>query len=473
MSTWFKRSGNGRAANPRRTGLASRSSSRAEHDPALGSLRTLRLVRALRLRPQVGVVVLLGVVVALAAVGVTAGLVRTSSAKAAGPSTSSASGLTAGPASCPGAAYYPYSLGPSNAGLPLTSSTVICNQTPPEIGPPVPYSESNYGTCLAVSGSSCSLPLTIQSWPECKRNYAMYGSTPPGQFVTVSSLSGLPAAAFYGGTMLELYTGTTTVVVFGQGTSDVMAAASALVPQMVPRMAASLFGSAAPVGPSAVSQATALIEQPATAALLHADALGTGCSGSAAATAATATPTPQSMDLKAPYTYNDPCTDNWVDPINVVWSKFSTNPHYNTVTNLLENWAGLTINDYNYVTVDHQDTKHVNGSCSRDLAQRANDCIACNRDHIRVMFANSTYLVGDAHHDVNTFDFDTPNNDGCGEFGVGHASSTFDGPENSLVTAWRTHGGTASYGWWGNTSPRPQCDDTMVHGSGYPAFLTP
>jgi len=229
--------------------------------------------------------VVLGACAALAFVAVAAGWFRSSAQAASGAGAGSPilSGLTTGPSSCRAAAFYPYSLGQSYNGLPLVSSTVVCNQTPPGMGPPVPYTDYIYGNCHAVSDYGCAPPIEIQAWPECSRDYAMYadasttqptlGSTP----VTVSALPGVPAASFEGGARLEMYTGNTTVVIFGSDTSGTMSAANALVPQMVPRMAASLFGSATPRGPTAMSQATALINQSATATLLRAESLGKGC----------------------------------------------------------------------------------------------------------------------------------------------------------------------------------------------------
>jgi hypothetical protein len=79
------------------------------------------------------------------------------------------------------------------------------------------------------------------------------------------------------------------------------------------------------------------------------------------------------------------------------------------VTTRLENWGGWTHNDYNDlfgiipITPDYQYTVHPDGSCDRDLAQRADDCRFCNRNHVRVLHGNSSYLVGDAHHDFTVW----------------------------------------------------------------------
>jgi len=107
-------------------------------------------------------------------------------------------------------------------------------------------------------------------------------------------------------------------------------------------------------------------------------------------------------------------------------------------------------------------TTHLNGSCTQDLQQQADGCPFCNRRHVRIMYADSTYLVGDAHYDDTVW---------CG--GPAHKASTFDGPENDLVTAWRSHGGSANYGWWGNTRHMQQCDGSYTWSSGYPAFMSP
>lgn len=186
------------------------------------------------------------------------------------------------PAGCPSIQYTPYGFGSSYNGLPLTYSATVCNQPPTDAGPAVPFTDVIYGTCQAASDYGCPAPLEIQSWPECHRNYGSYSNGPvdqqmnPSALTTISTLPGLPAAMFDGGTRLELYTGDTTVVVFGDDTSQVMAAGSALSPQLAPHIAAMLLGHRSPPSPAAsMASARALIASPNSAQVLRADALGT------------------------------------------------------------------------------------------------------------------------------------------------------------------------------------------------------
>lgn len=174
---------------------------------------------------------------------------------------------------------------------------------------------------------------------------------------------------------------------------------------------------------------------------------------------------PTGAGLLQPYTYNQ-CSSgrHFVDPINVVWYGFGSGYHWPYVTHRLESWGGWTHNDYNDlfgvipITPDYQYTVHPGGGCDRDLAQRADDCRFCNRNHVRVLYGNSSYLVGDAHHDSTVW---------CG--GPAHISSSFDSAENVIVSFWRKHA-SAGYHWWGDTRTIIQCNGFHVRSSGYPAF---
>ncbi len=172
------------------------------------------------------------------------------------------------------------------------------------------------------------------------------------------------------------------------------------------------------------------------------------------------------VGLYQPYTYNS-CGPgrHFVDPINVVWWGFGRGYHWQYVTSRLEHWGGWTHNDYKDlfgiipITPDYQYTVHPNATCSRDLAQRADDCRFCNRNHVRVLYGDSSELVGDAHHDFTVW---------CG--GPAHIASSFDSPENLIVSFWRKHA-VVQYGNWGNTRTMIECDGSHVRSSGYPAFL--
>ena len=107
---------------------------------------------------------------------------------------------------------------------------------PAPAGPPTPadFTEVSYGDCHATPGNACSLPLTVQSWPACERNLSLYDRysgpdfAPPPQHTNLT-IRGVPAASFNDGEWLEVYTGDTTIVIFGQTEQLQEAAANALV----------------------------------------------------------------------------------------------------------------------------------------------------------------------------------------------------------------------------------------------------
>jgi hypothetical protein len=89
-----------------------------------------------------------------------------------------------------------------------------------------------YGTCIARDGEGCAPPLEIQSWPACERSPADYNAGPPGAAQPIQptrsfQLRGVPARLYDDGS-LELNTAAATVVIFGQDTDQLLAAAAAL-----------------------------------------------------------------------------------------------------------------------------------------------------------------------------------------------------------------------------------------------------
>jgi len=110
-----------------------------------------------------------------------------------------------------------YFLGQSFEGLPLTA--VLRRRERPVRGEPVRanFVSFLYGDCQPVDENDCALPLeAAQNWPLCERSPALYteaGRPLVGKRLTVR---GVPARIFEDGTRLELYTGRTTVVLFGR-----------------------------------------------------------------------------------------------------------------------------------------------------------------------------------------------------------------------------------------------------------------
>jgi hypothetical protein len=149
--------------------------------------------------------------------------------------------------------YTVYSLGATFEGLARAATIRNC-----EVPGPGPYAGTHhssvawnstvvYGSCIPEGfEGGCGPPLEIQSWPECDRDYSLYGTRePPSALRPATSfrLSGsykIPTAQFERGlsNRIELYTGRTTVVVFADGPGEglALAAAHALARKIAPRL---------------------------------------------------------------------------------------------------------------------------------------------------------------------------------------------------------------------------------------------
>ncbi len=158
-----------------------------------------------------------------------------------------------------------YDLGRAFAGYPLTDASPQCSfiEAPSDVpvdGGPSPgtaFWSAIYGSCVAQGDEGCPYPLEVQSWPECARNLGSYrladdpidgepGDTDDdadGAAISSADAAGpawepymlegypdLPAAAFEGGTRLELYAGRTAVVIFADSDKLAARAARALAP---------------------------------------------------------------------------------------------------------------------------------------------------------------------------------------------------------------------------------------------------
>jgi hypothetical protein len=133
-----------------------------------------------------------------------------------------------------GAAAFPdfplYSVGQSFEGLPLTGMT---RRLEARVAPdPVRanFVGFRYGDCTPGPDAGCPAPLEIQVWPACERNLSSYSLTPLGDPLPHESLSvrGVPAAFFEEGQRLEVYTGSVSVVLFGEDSASLLRAADVL-----------------------------------------------------------------------------------------------------------------------------------------------------------------------------------------------------------------------------------------------------
>jgi hypothetical protein len=87
-----------------------------------------------------------------------------------------------------------------------------------------------HGDCTARDDAGCAPPAEIQVWSACRRNLGLYDTSLPGVPVPEhATVRGVPAA-FLDGDRLELQTGRSTVVVFGDTRGRILRIAAALRP---------------------------------------------------------------------------------------------------------------------------------------------------------------------------------------------------------------------------------------------------
>jgi hypothetical protein len=152
-----------------------------------------------------------------------------------------------------------YSLGASFAGLSRTNMSRSCYAPPPGrlvgtgSGSVTWVSDAVYGTCTPEGfEGGCGPPLDVQSWPECDRNFSSNGTVESAKTLrptTSDALTGsykIPAVQLEKGlsNRIEMYTGTTTIVIFTDGPEGprlALRAAHALA-RIVARSVASISG---------------------------------------------------------------------------------------------------------------------------------------------------------------------------------------------------------------------------------------
>lgn len=150
-------------------------------------------------------------------------------------STSWAVTVAARPFSCTGTpGYGVFWAGSSFEGLPMSGSARFCESYDPIMGRNEMVSY-DYGDCQAstTQEGGCVAPLEVQSSPMCERHASLYTTGDPDASQPYpyesATIRGVPAAKFDGGTTIELYTGNTTVSVYGDDPAQVLRLANAIV----------------------------------------------------------------------------------------------------------------------------------------------------------------------------------------------------------------------------------------------------
>jgi hypothetical protein len=113
-----------------------------------------------------------------------------------------------------------YSLGSKFQDLPVTAVIRRCDAPYPGEKIRANYVSYIYGDCeVTPDVDGCAPPLEVQTWPACERSLGDY-ETGGGAVYSPAELGdarGVPAETFDGDSRVELYTGNSTVVIFGAG----------------------------------------------------------------------------------------------------------------------------------------------------------------------------------------------------------------------------------------------------------------
>jgi hypothetical protein len=144
-----------------------------------------------------------------------------------------------------------YSLGPRFEGLPLTAAKRVCHVARPGAPPQMRSNAVNYiyGTCKPPMGDGgCAAPIAVQTWPYCERPVLMPTHHNPRSGRV--DVRGAPADIFEDGLRLEVYTGNSTVIIYGLDRAQVLRAGRALVKAPVrPSAPVSAGDTSAPLPP--------------------------------------------------------------------------------------------------------------------------------------------------------------------------------------------------------------------------------
>lgn len=149
----------------------------------------------------------------------------------------------------PAAPYTAYWLGRVFQGLRVSSAATYCEAPGKPAGARAAEFAISYGTCAEGSllhSAGCVAPLEVQSAPLCERHAALYRDPFTGSELPHKNLRtrGVPAALYHDGNWsLEVYTGRTTVAIFGSRRRAVLRAARRVVPaprRAVPRLSVEL-----------------------------------------------------------------------------------------------------------------------------------------------------------------------------------------------------------------------------------------
>lgn len=129
-----------------------------------------------------------------------------------------------------------FSAGPEVDGIPLTQVSRRCDESALADELPANFVSYIYGTCEIPEGQSgCAPPLEIQSFPACQRSYADYSfEGKPLPYRELPRIDGAQVVkiAFQFDQRIEVYTGSTTIVVYAANPAVAEAALESLRSQL-------------------------------------------------------------------------------------------------------------------------------------------------------------------------------------------------------------------------------------------------
>jgi hypothetical protein len=113
-----------------------------------------------------------------------------------------------------------FTAGPSVAGVPLTGYTRRCDAFTLADESPANFTNYIYGDCETSGGDGgCEPPLQIQTWPACQRtlsDYTFEGKPMPYRRLPSLGDAEVVEIEFMFGPRIEVYTATSTIVLFAQ-----------------------------------------------------------------------------------------------------------------------------------------------------------------------------------------------------------------------------------------------------------------
>jgi hypothetical protein len=128
-----------------------------------------------------------------------------------------------------------FSAGPEVAGLPLTATVRRCDTAVPAYEAPANRITYIYGTCEIPEGEAgCAPPLEVQTWPACQRNkggYTFEGEPLPYRELSRRGGAEVVEFNFELESRIEVYTKSSTVVIFADDRDLALKAVELLTPQ--------------------------------------------------------------------------------------------------------------------------------------------------------------------------------------------------------------------------------------------------